>query len=92
VSVNLYEFILAAALRSAALCIRLRNILLKWFVTIVLTLATCHATSWNFVRIFCNDVEATLSHVSALCPGGGTSPLEKHLEDIANYIHLVKMI
>jgi len=29
VSVNLYEFILAAVLRSAALCIRLRNILHK---------------------------------------------------------------
>jgi len=33
VSVNLFEFILAAVLRSAALCIRLRNILRKWFVT-----------------------------------------------------------
>jgi len=32
VSVNLSEFILTAAMRSAALCIRLRNILRKWFV------------------------------------------------------------
>jgi len=45
VSVNFSEFILAAVLRSAALSMRLRNILLKWFVTIVLTLPTCHATS-----------------------------------------------
>jgi len=30
VSVNLYEFILAAVLRSAALLIWLRNILRKW--------------------------------------------------------------
>ena len=33
---NLPEFILADVLRSAALCIRLRNILLKWFETTVL--------------------------------------------------------
>jgi len=45
VSVNLSEFILAAVLQSATLWIRLRNILLKWFVTIVLTLPTCYATS-----------------------------------------------
>jgi len=36
---------LAAVLRSAALCIRLRNILRKWFVTTVLTLPICPATS-----------------------------------------------
>jgi len=30
ISVNLYKFILAAVLRSAALCIWLRNILRKW--------------------------------------------------------------
>jgi len=40
VSVNLSEFIRAAVLRSAALCIRLRNISRKWFVTKVLTLLT----------------------------------------------------
>jgi len=40
VLVNSSEFILAAALRSAASCIRLRNILLMWFVTTVLTLPT----------------------------------------------------
>jgi len=39
-TVNLSEFILAAVLRSAALCTRLRNILHKWFVTTVLTLPT----------------------------------------------------
>jgi len=32
-------------LHSAALYIRLRNILHKWFVTTVLTLPTCPATS-----------------------------------------------
>jgi len=40
VSINLFQFILAAVLRSAALCIWLRNILRKWFVTTVLTLPT----------------------------------------------------
>jgi len=44
-SVNLSEFILAAVLRYAALCIRLENILRKWFVNTVLTLPTCPATS-----------------------------------------------
>jgi len=40
VSVNLSEYILAAVLRSAGLCIPLRKILSKWFVTTVLTLPT----------------------------------------------------
>jgi len=40
VSVNLSEFILATVLRSAALCIWLRNILRNWFVTTILTLPT----------------------------------------------------
>ena len=90
--VNLSEFIVAAALRSVALCIRPRNILLKWFVTIVLTLPTCPANSRNFVRIFCNNSEAVLSRISALCPGGQTFPSEKHVEAFANHIHLMKMI
>jgi len=38
VSFNLFQFILAVVLHSAALCIRLRNILRKWFVTAGLTL------------------------------------------------------
>jgi len=36
VSVNLSQSILSVVLHSAALCIRLRNILRKWFVTTVL--------------------------------------------------------
>jgi len=44
VSVNLSQFILAVVLHSAALCMRLRNILRKWFVTTVLTLPTRPAT------------------------------------------------
>jgi len=92
VSVNLSEFILAAVLHSAALCIRLRNILGKWYVTILLTLPICPAISHNFVRIFCDDSEAILSRVSALCLGSQTFPSEKHLEEFANHIHLVKMI
>jgi len=46
---------LAAVLRHAALCrpIRLGNISHKWFVTTVLTLPTCPATSQKFVWIFC---------------------------------------
>jgi len=40
VSVNLSKFILAAVLRSAALCLWLQNILRKWFVTTLLTLST----------------------------------------------------
>jgi len=45
VSVNLFEFILAVVLRSAALCVQLRNIFRKWFVITVLTLPICPATS-----------------------------------------------
>ena len=91
-SVNLFQFILAVVLHSAALCIRLRNILRKLFVTTVLTLPTCPATSQNFVRIFCNDVEVILSRISALYPGGQTFPSETHLKEFTNHIHLVKMI
>jgi len=50
-------------------------------VTTVLTLPTCPATSQNFVRIFCNDSEALVSHISALCPGGQTFLLQKHLKE-----------
>ena len=74
VSVNLSQFIMAAVLPSAALCIRIRNISCKWFVTTVLTLSTCPATLWNFVRIFRNDSETILSDISALCPGGQAFP------------------
>jgi len=91
VSDNLSEFILAAVFRSAALCIRLRNILRKWFGSFNST-HTCPTTSQNLMRIFCNDSEATLSRVSALCPGGQTFLSEKHLKEIANHINLVKMI
>jgi len=45
VSVNLSQFILGVVLHSAALCIRLRNIIRKWFVTTVLTLHTGPRTS-----------------------------------------------
>jgi len=92
VSVNLSEFILAAVLRPAALCIGLGNILCKWFMTTVLTLPTRPATSYNFVRIFYSDSEAILSRVSALCPGSQIFPPEKHLKEFANHINLVKMI
>jgi len=74
VSVNLSQFILTAALRSAALYIRLRNILRKWFVTTVLTLCIHVLQPQNFVRIFRNDSEATLSCISASCPGGQIFP------------------
>jgi len=92
VSVNLSQFILGVVLYSAALCIRLRNVLRKWFVTTVLTLPTCSATALNFVRIFCNDSEAILSRNSALCPGGQTFLSETHLKQLTNHIHLVRMI
>jgi len=72
VLVGLYEFIPAAVLCSVVLYIQLRNILRKWFVTTVLTLPTCPATSQNFLRIFGNDSEAILSRISAVCPGGQT--------------------
>ena len=38
-------------------CVRLRNILRKWFVTTVLTLPTHVLQPHNFVRIFCNNSE-----------------------------------
>jgi len=86
VSVNLSQFILAVVLHSAVLCIRLRNILRKWFVTTVLTLPKCPATSQNFVRVFCNNAQAILSRISALCPGGQTFQSETHLEEFTNHI------
>jgi len=92
VSVNSPEFILAAVLRSSALCIWLRNILRKWFVTTVLTLPTCPATSYNFVRIVCNDSEVIISRVSTLWPGGQSFLSEKHLKEFANHFHLAKII
>jgi len=79
-------------LHSAALCIQLLNILRKWFATTVLTLHTCPATSYNFVRNFCNDSDAILSRISALCPGDQTFPSETYLKQLTNHIHLVKMI
>jgi len=80
--VNLSEFILPAVLRSAALCIWLRNISRKWWP----------ATSQHFVQIFCNGSEAILSLITALFPGGQTFILEKHLKEFANHIDLVRMI
>jgi len=89
-SVNLSEYILAAVLRYAALCIRLGGILRKWFVTTVLTLPTCPATSWNFVRIFCDDSEAIPSRISTRFPGGQMFPSGKHLKESAYYRLFVK--
>ena len=48
----------AVVLHSAAMCIRLRNILRKWFITTVLTLPTHVLQPQNVVGIFCNDSEA----------------------------------
>jgi len=69
VLVNMSEFILLKYyVLLPQLCIRLRNILCKWFVTTVLTQSpTCPAT--NLVRIFCNDSEESLWCISALCSG-----------------------
>jgi len=53
---------------------------------------TCPAISYNFVRIFYNDSEAIISRIAAPCPAGQTLLSEKHLREIANRIHLVKMI
>jgi len=72
VSVGLSEIILAAVLRSVALCIQLGNILRKWFLTTVSTLPTYPATSQNFVRIFGNDSEEILSRISTFYSGGHT--------------------
>jgi len=43
-------------------------------------------------RMFCNDPEAILSRIFAICPGGQTFLSEKHLEEFTNHIHLMKMI
>jgi len=43
---------------------------------------TCAATSQNFVRVDCNDSEAILSRISALCPGAQTFLWKKTLERI----------
>jgi len=66
VSVNLSEFILAAVLRYVALCILLRNILRKWFVTPVLTLPTCPATS-QLCTVFLSWFRSNSFSYSALC-------------------------
>jgi len=58
VLVNLSEFVLAAILRSAALCMTSKYFIRKWFVTTVLTLPTHVLQPQSFVRIFCNDSEA----------------------------------
>jgi len=54
----------------------------KWFVTTVLNLPTHILQPQNFVRVFCNDSEAILSHISALCPRGQRFLWEKHIERI----------
>jgi len=51
-----------------------------------------HTPFIEFCTDFSNDSEAILSRVSALCPGSQTFPSEKHLEEFANHIHLVKII
>jgi len=38
-------------------------------------------------RMFCNDPEAILSRIFAICPGGQTFLSEKHLEEFTNHIH-----
>ena len=48
------NFVLAAILRSAALCMTSKH-LTKCFVTTVSTLPTHVLQPQNFVRIFCND-------------------------------------
>jgi len=91
-SANLSDFILAAVLHYAALCIRLGGILGKWFVTDVLTLHKSPAASWNYVRIFCDDSEAIFSRISARFHGVQIFLLGKHLKESAYHIYLVKMI
>jgi len=66
--------------------------LTKWFVTTVLTLPTCPAASWNFLRIFCDDSEAILTPISARFPGGQIFLSAKHLTESARYIYLAKII
>jgi len=48
-------------------------------------LPTCPATSYNFVRIFCNDSEAIFSRISSLYPGDQIFLSEKHLKESANH-------
>jgi len=91
-SVYLSEFILAVVLHYAALCIRVRGILGKWFVTAVLTLPKSPAASWIFLRIFCDESEAILSRNSARFQGGQIFLLGKHLKESSYHIYLVKMI
>jgi len=46
---------------------------------------SCNLT--EFCTEICNDSEAILSRISALCPGGQTFLLQKHLKEFANHIH-----
>jgi len=82
VLVGLSKFILATILFPLALCIQLPIILRKWFVTTVLILPTCLATSQNFVQIFDNDSEAILLCISALCFRGQTFPSQERFKKL----------
>jgi len=57
-----------------------------------LYLHPCPATSQTFVQSLCNDSEAIIFRISALCPGGQTFLSEKQLQKFPNRIHSVKMI
>jgi len=57
VSVNLSQFTFAVVLHSAALCIRLRNILRKWFVT-----------SFNSTHMSCNRPATSGGAIGQLLP------------------------
>jgi len=61
-------------------------------VTTVLYLPTHVLHPQNFVRVFCNDSEAILSRMSALCPGDLIFLSEIHLKEFANHIPLVKIM
>ena len=63
----------------------------RWFVTTVLTLPTCPATPWNFVRIFRNDSEAIFRAFQLFAPEVKHFH-HKHTKVFENHIHLVKMI
>ena len=93
VSVNLSEIILAAVLRSAALCIRLRSILLKWFVTTVLTLPTRVLQTYRIFYGFSVTIQRQFFHVFQFFVREVKYFYQKkHLKEFASHIHLVKMI
>ena len=88
-----HDFILAAVLLSAALCIRPQNILRKWFVTTVSTVSIHALQPYIILCGFSVMIQKQFFRVFQLFAPEFKYFYQKNtLEGFANDIHLVKMI